>query len=249
MKIKVCTGCHLPKTIDLFHKNKARYDGLSNYCKSCQSSRLKIFRSKNIEKLRTNSNNYYKHSKALILLKQKKYRRDNKEKIALRMSKYYLLTKPERVKTNKSWKAKNQEYIKDYNVRYGANPETVAKKRIYQVKNKDRIRAAAKVWMDNNPGKNAQYKNNRRHRVPPWITESMQVKIDFFYWLAKTVTKIFGVPHRVDHFIPLKGKLVSGLHVPSNLQVITEKANAEKSNKFTPTVETVIDGKLVLQGV
>ena len=32
----------------------------------------------------------------------------------------------------------------------------------------------------------------------------------------------------VDHDIPLNGKLVSGLHVPSNLQVLTVRANRQK---------------------
>ena len=39
-------------------------------------------------------------------------------------------------------------------------------------------------------------------------------------------------PPHVDHIIPLKGKLVSGLHVAANLQVLTETANKAKGNSF-----------------
>lgn len=42
--------------------------------------------------------------------------------------------------------------------------------------------------------------------------------------------------HQVDHIIPLNGELVSGLHVPDNLQYIRIKENGEKANKFTPLI-------------
>jgi len=66
-------------------------------------------------------------------------------------------------------------------------------------------------------------------RTPIWIEEFL---IEEIYDLAQLRSKATGIPHEVDHFIPLQGKLVSGLHVHENLQVISAPENRSKHNKF-----------------
>ena len=56
--------------------------------------------------------------------------------------------------------------------------------------------------------------------------------IEQAYELAALRTKMLGVAFEVDHILPLQGKLVSGLHVPENLQVIPATLNRAKSNSF-----------------
>jgi len=69
-------------------------------------------------------------------------------------------------------------------------------------------------------------------RTPKWLTKSDKIEIRWAYQIAKERTRDTGIQWHVDHIIPLKGKIVSGLHVPSNLQIITAKENFKKRNKF-----------------
>jgi len=69
----------------------------------------------------------------------------------------------------------------------------------------------------------------RKIAVPPWADLK---SIQAFYTEAKRMIKETGTKHQVDHIVPLKHKLVCGLHVPWNLQVLPASENSKKSNRF-----------------
>ncbi len=55
--------------------------------------------------------------------------------------------------------------------------------------------------------------------------------IKAIYQQARRQTLETGIKHEVDHILPIQGKKVCGLHVPSNLRVITKAENARKRSK------------------
>jgi 5-methylcytosine-specific restriction endonuclease McrA len=95
---------------------------------------------------------------------------------------------------------------------------------------------AKKRWKQNNNGLVIAHTAKRRaaklQRTPSWLTDIHYERISNEYKLASLLTKITGSPWHVDHIIPLQGKLVSGLHVPSNLRAILGIKNVSKSNTY-----------------
>ena len=74
----------------------------------------------------------------------------------------------------------------------------------------------------------------RRHRnaTPSWVTAEEKKAIRQMYLQAQYLTKLTGVRYVVDHDYPLFGDTICGLHVLSNLKVMTQEENLKKSNKL-----------------
>lgn len=74
----------------------------------------------------------------------------------------------------------------------------------------------------------------RRHRnaTPKWVTAEEKKAMRQLYIEAQRLTKLTGVRYVVDHDYPLQGETICGLHVLSNLKVMTQEENLKKSNKL-----------------
>ena len=93
--------------------------------------------------------------------------------------------------------------------------------------NKERKRKTLREWR-NKTGAGRFHCAKRRaailQRTPAWAD---QEKIKEIYSNCPE-------GYQVDHILPLQGELVSGLHVPENLQYLTKSENSIKNNKFVP---------------
>ncbi len=65
----------------------------------------------------------------------------------------------------------------------------------------------------------------RRTRIPEWVSITDFLPVCHQLLLA-------GEGYELDHIVPLNGAIVSGLHVPSNVQVVRREANQRKRNNF-----------------
>lgn len=88
----------------------------------------------------------------------------------------------------------------------------------------------------------------------PWWARSIRLRHDYLRVYMRSQIKNYycnlrgrdprvkGERFQVDHIIPLHGELVSGLHVPWNLQVIYTVVNQAKSNMRVPEHEAKLPG-------
>ena len=77
-----------------------------------------------------------------------------------------------------------------------------------------------------------KYEAKLERATPCWLTEDDWAAMNAIYQKARELTRATGVKHQVDHVVPLNGKNISGLHVPTNLQILTQTENVSKSNKY-----------------
>lgn len=122
--------------------------------------------------------------------------------------------------SSKRWREKNREKVLAYAASYRAeNKRAIAEyRRSYHASNKHKYAAYR-----------ALAKARKVGAAPSWADRFL---IEEAYHLAELRTDATGFPWEVDHIVPIRSKVVCGLHVHHNLRVVPAVVNWRKGNSF-----------------
>lgn len=151
--------------------------------------------------------------------------KDNKEAYNAKHAEWRSKNREKVAERNKNWAIKNQE-------RHAAIKRRASLK--YRLTHPDKMVEARKVNYITLVAHMRKRQAAKLQRTPKWFSDDDRKSIEAKYAMAKWLSEVVGVPYHVDHILPLRGKLVSGLHIADNTCVITANENLSKGNKWAP---------------
>jgi len=186
----------------------------------------------------------------------KRYRENNREKVAESIRDWQRRNRDKTRAYVKKWADKNIAYNQNRGRAYRDKNRTllIGKRKEWYENNKALASRKNKLWRESNPEKDharkTEHKNKhlaayyardaeRRAKMAGcWKQLSPGDKqiVRTIYEVSSRVTACLGIKHHVDHIVPLNPPIgtgvASGLHTPSNLQVLPARLNQSKGNQI-----------------
>ena len=183
--------------------------GYSSICKACVKLAGAAHRTKNSDKIKKQQAEYREANKEAISVYHKEFRQKNSEKVRAK---------------DKAHRVARKVEISGYQKKYRDN-------------NPDKEAARHAKYTRDNAGMANANTAARRFRIRTAKSGIADANINRFmlqeiYIHSVEISELTGVPHEVDHIVPLKNKNVCGLHVPHNLRVVPREVNRAKGNSF-----------------
>ena len=250
---KVCKDCNTEKSADCFPR-------IGNSCIACQSEYGKRWRKANPDKVKA-KNEAAKNRKRVVrpgatqickvCLVEKfltEFRVSPGTKLGVRgtCKECARSEAAKKYKANpEAARAKRAEWIENNPLLAGEisrksyvkhKEKRLQERKEWRRKNLEKDRAREKRYLENNRpivyAKNARRRAAETRATPPWLTSIQKAQIQEFYELAAARNAQTAEKHHVDHIVPLRSEAIMGLHVPWNLQILTEFENCRKHNKL-----------------
>ncbi len=197
----------LTKDAAEFGRHTTTADRLMQRCKMCQSGYNQRYRSANKERIAQLNADYYKANSNTIRERTRRWIKDN----------------PERKRSIDKQNYERHKEAGTLDQYYGKRDPEVARQR-------------AKQWRKDNPARvayNIATARARRHQaIPKWVTKQERAAMRRVYEQCQQLSIDTGIPHQVDHIIPLVSDVVCGLHCLANLQILTATENNSKKCKL-----------------
>ena len=227
--MKTCNQCKTDKAFSAFHSQKNGKFGLRGMCIECHKVKRREQYTPNLKK--SSKDAYYeKHEERKAYAKE--WYRANKDRLNAKLT-------PEEHKEHN-----HNRYVRRMDAAKAASKQRYAANR-EEAKAYARNRRAAMVLTDEQRAARAQYRKahyaqnkakvfeysvrrarTKKQQTPAWADLMAMRRI--YARCIELNTAAGHIAYHVDHVVPLRGKLVSGLHVQDNLRIVSAKENLKK---------------------